>query len=89
MELDKYKCRRCKSPTNLQVHHLGYVAGSDPWQYPDEYLIYLCEICHSTEELFKKRVKAHCEALAMSGISWADIDECLSMAFDDAEVKVE
>lgn len=30
----------------LQVHHLCYISGRQPWEYEDQYLITLCEECH-------------------------------------------
>lgn len=56
LKKDEFKCRRCKKKqydkgiyTRLNVHHLRYVIGKLPWQYPDEELITLCESCHKTE----------------------------------------
>ncbi len=31
----------------LQVHHLAYIEGRDPWDYSDEILITLCKECHT------------------------------------------
>ena len=38
----------------LQVHHKHYVEGKLPWEYPNEYLITLCNWCHF--ELHQKQV---------------------------------
>lgn len=89
LALDRNKCRKCLTTEGLQVHHLGYLVGAEPWQYPNEYLITLCENCHSSEELYKKTVKQRCEALGASGISWEDINNCLIMAFEDVEIESE
>jgi len=32
----------------LHVHHLDYLPNAEPWEYPDEYLMVLCESCHTT-----------------------------------------
>ena len=42
-----YACQECSSRLNLQVHHIKYIWGKEPWNYPDEDLITLCEICHA------------------------------------------
>jgi len=31
----------------LHVHHLYYVKGRDPWEYPDFALVPLCDDCHA------------------------------------------
>lgn len=33
-------------PVKFEVHHLGYVKGKLPWEYPDEWLTTLCSECH-------------------------------------------
>ena len=43
---DGYKCTACGSDKDLQVHHTYYVKGAEPWWYPDESLLTLCEKCH-------------------------------------------
>lgn len=51
---DDWKCRRCSDKfTNLQVHHLYYNFDLLPWEYPDEALITLCELCHQKAEFVK------------------------------------
>jgi len=47
-ERDNWKCRVCANEEiTLCVHHIEYINGRDPWEYPDSYLITLCEDCHS------------------------------------------
>ena len=48
---DSNKCTFCGSPYNLQVHHKYYSRYPDnrfvnPWNYPDDALITLCNNCH-------------------------------------------
>ena len=63
LERDNYTCQYCGSHNNLQVHHkyyMKYPNGSyaDPWDYPDDKLITLCETCH--KEWHKKyKVKTY------------------------------
>lgn len=50
MERDKFKCRECGATENmLNVHHLHYEYGRDPWDYHNNSLITLCESCHEEE----------------------------------------
>ncbi len=37
----------------LHVHHLDYISGKEPWEYPNEYFITVCEDCH--EEISNER----------------------------------
>jgi len=47
MERDNWTCRCCESQENsLHVHHLYYIYGNAPWDYPDEKLITVCDKCH-------------------------------------------
>lgn len=40
-------CGRCgETACNLEVHHKYYLRGKEPWDYPLEALIALCEECH-------------------------------------------
>ena len=48
---DQYTCRNCRRQESdgvaLQVHHMHYIYGLDPWEYKDSELVTLCESCHS------------------------------------------
>ena len=48
---DEFTCKICGSKTTtLNIHHRHYINGREPWDYPSELLITLCEICHKKEE---------------------------------------
>lgn len=51
MQRDNFTCVVCgrgiKDDTPLQVHHLKYLKNVEPWNYADDYLITLCDECHS------------------------------------------
>ncbi len=55
LERDDYCCQDClRSPKNgcsthikLQVHHRQYFDGLMAWEYSDQYLVTLCDRCHS------------------------------------------
>lgn len=50
LERDKWTCQRCASTDiTLHVHHFEYNPGKEPWEYPPESLITLCEDCHESE----------------------------------------
>lgn len=51
LERDNHKCQWCGKTTNLQVHHKYYNkypnnTHVEPWNYPDDALITLCDDCH-------------------------------------------
>ena len=59
LERDGYRCRYCSSTVGLQVHHKYYSVYPNgvrayPWNYPDDALITLCDICHKKVHLEKK-----------------------------------
>ncbi len=46
-----YTCCECAQPLttgtmDLQVHHVVYISGLDPWDYPDELLLVVCPSHH-------------------------------------------
>ena len=43
-------------PASLHVHHLYYERNKDPWDYPDEAFMVLCDSCHE--------YRAECERAA-------------------------
>jgi hypothetical protein len=48
MNLHDFACDACCDETEtLHVHHLYYVTGREPWEYPDFALSVLCKTCHS------------------------------------------
>lgn len=58
---DNFACRgyKCPSPkeTMLQVHHLDYLPGIEPWEYPNDMLLTLCGHCHGGER-YRRQVEA-------------------------------
>lgn len=50
---DKFTCTKCQDKfTNLQVHHTFY-DHRYPWEYPNESMFTVCELCHEKEEFYK------------------------------------
>lgn len=48
MQRDEFQCSRCGDKESmLAVHHLFYISGRKPWQYPIWSLQTLCDPCHS------------------------------------------
>lgn len=52
LERDDYTCKSCGSKhITLHAHHIFYIENTDPWDYKDDALITLCEVCHNTQHL--------------------------------------
>ena len=50
LAVDGYKCLNCSKGLNqvtLVVHHIGYIFGFLPWDYPLNMLATLCIGCHN------------------------------------------
>lgn len=44
---DDFACLKCESKDKtLHIHHLFYFEEIEPWDYPEEFLLTLCEDCH-------------------------------------------
>ena len=59
LERDKHRCVKCGKITTLQVHHKYYNKYPDgkkvnPWDYPNDALITLCDECHKEVHKTKK-----------------------------------
>lgn len=46
---ERGRCQFCGYPGNLQTHHIVYISGREIWDYPDFYLVVLCDKCHHNE----------------------------------------
>jgi 5-methylcytosine-specific restriction endonuclease McrA len=57
MNRDSFHCLCCNHSVSkpLNVHHLYYEKGFDPWEYDDDSLVTLCDDCH--EIIHKDLVK--------------------------------
>lgn len=71
---DGWKCTVCHNDKiELQVHHLDYISGFDPWEYPDDMLITLCSICHDKERNREHLEKNLATTLKMKGFLTCDL----------------
>jgi 5-methylcytosine-specific restriction endonuclease McrA len=58
MQRDNWCCCRCGDKSSpLNVHHANYNSEWEPWEYPDIWLITLCESCHEEETFYRKQVE--------------------------------
>lgn len=58
LKRDNHACRSCGSKdVTLHAHHLYYLPDKLLWEYEDNALITLCEICHNTEHLIGNTIR--------------------------------
>lgn len=76
---DKFQCRCCGSENEtLMVHHIQYIKGSEPWEYPDELLYTLCESCHEEEHMSRSAAENRLlQVLKTKGYYCKDIEELI------------
>ena len=68
MQRDDFKCTKCGTTNDLNVHHIRYIDGRKPWEYEDADLVTLCRDCHKAthEEMERKQQDAdeYCERVS-------------------------
>jgi len=85
---DGWTCQRCKETTKtLCVHHIYYMKGLDPWEYPKEILVTLCEDCHGKEKTDRPQSEARLlTVLKEIGFSAGGIDDLVDI-FESLELE--
>jgi 5-methylcytosine-specific restriction endonuclease McrA len=54
---NNWTCTECglhEPKDGLCVHHVFYMTGKDPWEYPDETLLVLCNGCHEERQAIEQ-----------------------------------
>ncbi len=73
---DDFTCQKCfDKETTLHVHHRWYKSGKEPWEYPDDILVTLCEKCHEEEEWAKDDQRLIRNAFLICGYYNTDLDQ--------------
>lgn len=68
LEAAGWECSSCgANDKTLHVHHLRYVRGRMPWEYPNDELEVLCEGCHEEATFWTKRLDALVEEVKLAG----------------------
>lgn len=77
---DQFTCQKCKVKDNstVHVHHRHYITGRDPWDYPDDLLVLLCERCHKEEEACAEVCVKLAESLHYYGYFNTDIRDIIN-----------
>jgi hypothetical protein len=72
---DKHTCQHpgCSKSDGLQIHHTDYIPSIDPWDYPNDMLLTLCQLHHG-KELHRKKVENQLfTAFKMKGFLLSDL----------------
>lgn len=71
---DQWICQYCLVENKpLNVHHKVYIKGRDPWNYPGEVLISLCDNCHKEAEEEKQAFFNLVNILVFDGYSYEEL----------------
>ena len=75
MDRDEFACQRCGAKhKTLNVHHMFYQKGKDPWEYDPDFLLTLCEGCHANVEDLSLKV-----SLAHVAVSRVNLDVAIAL----------
>lgn len=81
MQRADFACEYCGDNTStLNVHHRWYEKGFNPWDYPDEVLICVCEDCHENLHKAMKDIQ-----LASVGLGWEFWEKLIDLASEMKE----
>jgi hypothetical protein len=84
-ERDNWTCTTisCNSKdATLHVHHLDYLPNTEPWDYPDHFLVTKCEHCHKELTEFKKEYETRLLRQFRLGLQDTFIQECAAQLFE-------
>lgn len=69
MQREKFTCEVCKATNvTLNVHHGYYEFGLAPWDYDNDTLHCICEVCHQFAEVQRKTLRRLIGALPQQSI---------------------
>lgn len=82
LKRDNYTCQMCfKQKRVMQVHHLRYIFGKKLWDYPDDWLVTLCEGCHRKETEDTRNLFARIYDMLLAGMWAKDIMNKMDIKF--------
>ncbi len=70
---DNYTCQVCDKTHNLNAHHADYDFGFMAWEYPDHYLLTLCDDCHKFEHECKTAIRDLLVEANLNGMLYMDL----------------
>lgn len=84
LQRDDFTCQSClDTESTLHVHHHWYEKGKNPWEYPDNCFITLCESCHENETDQRKGMEEQLlQTLREAGLSYNDVEQLGGLLHD-------
>jgi hypothetical protein len=77
---DNFCCKKCGADDmTLHIHHLYYKTELLPWEYPDEALLTLCELCHEKAHFMQWVTNIGIKVLLSLGFAAQDVIEVSSL----------
>jgi hypothetical protein len=74
LQANDFACECCGDPeSTLHVHHRLYRKGADPWDYADNELAVLCEVCHAEDHQAKSELEELMCCVPHGMSSWREI----------------
>jgi len=71
LERDDWRCQSCGDKNvTLNVHHIFYKKGKDPWDYNDNILITWCEDCHKKRHTMQHQVLKYISKLTIDELTY-------------------
>jgi len=71
---DNWTCQCCSNKVlQLEIHHIEYWTGKEPWEYPDNMLITICRDCHEVETVRFKHEQYLLKSLLSNGFLANDL----------------
>lgn len=87
MQRDDWKCVCCReSKMQLEVHHIDYWNGKEPWEYDLDMLITLCHECHTEESKRQRHEKYLMNSLKYNHFTAVDIFHLANMLMQNKKV---
>jgi len=69
-----WTCQYCRNTKiRLELHHLDYISGVEPWDYPDDMLLTLCYVCHDKERGRVELEKSLANTFKMKGFLFGEL----------------
>jgi len=65
------KCQECGlSDEPIQLHHVTYLRGREPWEHPESIMLLLCGQCHENRQVHDEEARFEFSQLCAQMGSW-------------------
>lgn len=85
LQRDEWTCQNCfDKESTLHVHHKIYKRDIEPWDYPNYFLVTLCENCHNYEMSYRS-INENVLLEILRSVFFADDIDQIQMGFQFLE----